>query len=55
VIGITARPTFDPALPDMLELTREMHGRAFASCRRRVQLHAEDALRPGTEVGKDGT
>jgi hypothetical protein len=30
-------------------------GGAFASCLRRMQLHAEDALRPGTEVGKDGT
>ena len=35
---------------------RGNHERAFASCLRRVQLHAEDALlRSGTEVGKDGT
>jgi len=31
VIGITSRPTFDPALSDMLELTRDMrHVRAFS-------------------------
>ena len=33
----------------------QRHERAFASCLRRVQLYAEDALRPRTEVGKDGT
>jgi hypothetical protein len=31
VIGITSRPTFDPAPSDMVELTRDMrHERAFS-------------------------